>query len=90
MRYFTTILLLVVFGGSVMLVAEGQPTVTKPPLEPIKVRVQPTKLPAPKKLSLTAETYPRTSGSTSAEPMGVWVACRLLNQECGWPPMARE
>ena len=60
--------------------AESSPN--KPLLEPGKVRVQPVALPKPEGLVATLKTYPRTSGSTSAEPMGVWIACRLLCREC--------
>ena len=59
-------------------------TLTRPQIEPGKINVQPPTLPKPKGLVLTLKNYPRTSGSTSAEPMGVWVACRLLGKECEW------
>jgi len=59
-------------------------TGVRPKIEPGKVHVQPPELPAPRGLAVTLETYPRTSGSTSAEPLGVWAACRLLGRECGW------
>lgn len=59
-------------------------SLTQPLLEPGKVLVQPTDLPKPMGLNLTLQDYPRTSGSTSAEPLGVWIACRLLGLESGW------
>lgn len=35
-------------------------------------------------LSLTVDSYPRVDGSTSAHPLAMHVACRLLGQPCQW------
>ncbi len=56
-------------------------------LRPGVVVKQPAVMPKPKGLTLSPERYPRASGSTSAEPLGVWVACRLLGRECSWPTL---
>lgn len=65
--------------------SDDEPFLDKPLIEPGTVHVQPSKLPKPKGLLFTRGTYPRTSGSTSAEPMGIWVASRLLSMDCWWP-----
>lgn len=83
MHYVMTAVFFFVSVCASVSVAGEEPST--PQIEPGKVRTQPTELPKPKGLVLTPETYPRTSGSTSAEPLGVWVACRLLNKECRWP-----
>ncbi len=58
---------------------------TGPLVHPGRISRQPTELPAPAGLELELAGYPRTSGSTSAEPLGVWTACRLLERSCYWP-----
>lgn len=56
--------------------------------EPGLVRRQPSELPAPKGLDLDLDSYPKTNGSTSAMPLGVWVAARTLGIDCKWQPRA--
>ena len=85
MRYLTAVLVFVAAVCTSLWADETKPIPGQPHLEPGNVRIQPPKLPKPKGLALAVEAYPRTSGSTSAEPMGVWVACRLLRRECWWP-----
>ena len=85
MRYLMAAVLIIVAAGTLARAAGQQRIGSRPQVEPGKVRVQPPDLPKPKGLAVTVETYPRTGGSTSAEPLGVWVACRLLGKECWWP-----
>lgn len=53
-------------------------------LKPDEIVAQPDSLTKPSAPAFTIESYPKTSGSTSAEPLGIWVACRLLGLECSW------
>lgn len=77
--------LLAIVAASTLVQAFAENFVMRSPcIEPGLIQIQPPQLPETKGLNFTLETYPRTSGSTSAEPMGVWVACRLLNRECMW------
>lgn len=78
-------LMFMVAAATLVMAAEGESVLSEPQVDPGEVRVQPPTLPSPEGLSVTLEEYPRTSGSTSAEPLGVWVACRLLGRECSWP-----
>ncbi len=55
-----------------------------PAVKPGETAAQPGDMPAPAGLTLDKESYPVTDGSTSAEPLGVWVAARLLGLECAW------
>lgn len=85
MRDLAVALLAIVVAGTLVQAVGDDSGPGRPCIGPGEIRMQPTQLPKPKGMDVTLETYPRTSGSTSAEPMGVWVACRLLNKECMWP-----
>jgi phosphate transport system substrate-binding protein len=58
-----------------------------PLIERGAVHKNPSELARPEELTLAPGTYPRTDGSTSAEPLGVWVACRLCGTPCRWEAM---
>ncbi|MBS3763638.1 MAG: substrate-binding domain-containing protein [Planctomycetes bacterium] len=85
MRYGTMVFVVSLLVMAGLCDAGERVRLKEPHLIPGKVKTQPTKLDRPEELFFELEKYPRTSGSTSAEPLGVWVACRLLNRECRWP-----
>ena len=64
--------------------AQGAAALPEPVVQPGRVAAQPGDLPPLAGLTLDEESYPVTDGSTSAEPLGVWVAARLLGLECAW------
>lgn len=62
----------------------------EPVLQPGEITAQPSELSPVKGLKLTEKSYPVTNGSTSAEPLGVWVAARLLGQNVAWAKNTME
>lgn len=79
------VIVIVLFLCSLKVHGEEKLKLDCPRLEPGVVAIRPVELSQPEGLSLSEDNYPHTSGSTSAEPMGVWIACRLLKRDCRWP-----
>ncbi len=63
---------------------EASASLPEPVLKPGELETQPEELPAPEGLDLDEDSYPVTDGSTSAEPLGVWVAARLFERNVVW------
>lgn len=64
--------------------AAARDVATTPCIAPGKTLVQPTALAPVVGPGLDEDAYPTTDGSTSAEPLGVWVAARLLGRNVVW------
>lgn len=85
MLKFVLAFLFLTFASLAAFAGGGKSDLSEPLLLPNTLRQQPPELPKPKQLTLSEENYPRTNGSTSAEPLGVWIACRVLGRRCDWP-----
>ncbi len=69
---------------------EANASLPEPIVRPGEIAAQPGGLPVPEGLDLDEDSYPVTDGSTSAEPLGVWVAARLLGLHPAWLTLPLE